>query len=59
MEQELLALPWHPRSPHVFSGVPVARALVFGIMFFVVVFCPFVVFSFGHYSVCPSSMYGF
>jgi hypothetical protein len=25
VEQELLALPRHPRSSHVFSGVPVAR----------------------------------
>ena len=53
--QELLILPGHMSSPPVFSGVRVARSLVF-----CVVFCRslFVFFSFVHYVVCPSSIYG-
>jgi hypothetical protein len=34
MEQELLAHPKHPRWPPVFSGVGVARSLVFNVLFY-------------------------
>ena len=34
MEQELLALPKHPRWPPVISGVCVARSLVFNVLFY-------------------------
>ena len=53
VERELLALPEHPNSPPVFSGVDVAGSFVF-----CVVFCrsSFVIFSLD--VVCPS-IYGF
>ena len=53
VEQELLPHPKHIRSPPVFSGVRVARSLVFSVLF-CRSFCPF---SFDHFSVCPS-IYG-
>ena len=42
MEQELLTLPWHLRSPKVFSGVRVTRSLVLCVCF--VDRCHFVLF---------------
>ena len=58
VEQELLTLPGHMGSPPVFSGVRVARPLVFCVCFVDhrLSFCPF---SFGHCVVCSSSMYRF
>jgi hypothetical protein len=53
MEQELVTLPEHMSSPLVYSGVHVARYLVF----FCVVFC--CSFSFHHRVVCSSSIYIF
>jgi hypothetical protein len=38
----------------VFSGVRVARSLVFCVMFYRSLFAPFCAFSFGHCVVCPS-----
>jgi hypothetical protein len=45
-------------SPPVFSGVRVTRSLVLNVCFVdrCLSFCPF---SFGHYVVCSSSIYGF
>ena len=45
-------------SPPVFSGVHATRSLVLCVCFVdrCLSFCPF---SFGHYVVCPSSIYGF
>ena len=61
MEQELLTLPEHLRSPPIFSGVRVTRSLVFDQMFcrslFVLLY--FCTFSFGHCIVRSSSIYGF
>ena len=58
MEQELLSLPEHQRSPPVFSGVRVTRSLVLYVCF--VDRClSFCTFSFGHDVVCPSSICGF
>jgi len=47
-----------PEFTPVFSGVRVARSLVLWVMFCKSLFilCSF---SFGHYSLCPSSIYGF
>ena len=58
VEQILLTLPEHLRSPRVFSGVRVIRSLVLGVCFVnrCLSFCPF---SFGHCIVGPSSFYGF
>jgi hypothetical protein len=41
VEQELLTLPEHPRSPSVLSGVRVARYLVFYLVFCMFLFCMF------------------
>jgi hypothetical protein len=49
--RELLTLPYHLRSPPVFSRVRVSRSLIFC----VIVVCPF---PFCHCIVCPSSIYG-
>ena len=51
VEQELLILPEHMSSPPIFSGVRVCP----------LVFCvaPIVLFSFGNYVVCSSSIYRF
>jgi hypothetical protein len=58
VEQELLTLPEHLTSSHVFSGARVARCLVLCVCF--VDRClPFCTFSFGHYVVCSVLMYGF
>ena len=58
VEQELLTLPENLSSPPVFSGVHVTRSLVLCVCF--VDRClSFCTFSFGHYVVCPSSIYGF
>ena len=58
VEQELLTLPGHLRSPPSFSGVSIALSLGFCIVFctLLLVHCPF---SFGNFVVCPSSIYGF
>ena len=58
VENELLTLPEHLKSPPVFSGVCVTRSLVLCVCFVDrgVSFCPF---SFGHCVVCSSSKYGF
>jgi hypothetical protein len=58
MEQELLILPKHLRSPPVFSGVCVTRSLVFCVCFIdrCLSFCTF---SCGHCIVCSSSIYRF
>ena len=57
VKQELLALPEHPSSPLCFSGVRVINRP----FLFCVVFCrkSFVLMSFDHYVVCPSSIYRF
>jgi hypothetical protein len=58
VDQELLTLPEHLSSPPVFSGVHVTRSLVWYVCF--VDRClSFCTFSFGHYVVCSSSIYGF
>jgi len=58
VKQELHTLPEHPSSPPVFSGVRVTRSLVLYVCF--VDRClSFCTFSFGHYVVCSSSIYGF
>jgi hypothetical protein len=58
VEQELLTPPKHLRSPPVFSGVRVTRSLVLSVCFVDRCFtcCTF---SFGHWVVCFSSIYGF
>jgi hypothetical protein len=58
MEQELLILPKHLRSPPVFSGVCVTRSIVFCVCFIdrCLSFCTF---SWGHCIVCSSSIYRF
>ena len=56
VEQELLSLPEHMNSTPVFIGVRVTRSLVLCACFVVSLF---VLFSFGHCVVCPSSVYGF
>jgi len=48
-----VTLPEHPNSPPVFSGVPVARSLVFCVMFCESLFV-FLSFYFCHSAVCPS-----
>ena len=56
LEQELLTPADHMSLVPVFSGVRIARALVFCVVFCrSLSFCPF---SFGHCMVCPS-IYGF
>jgi hypothetical protein len=57
VEQEL-TLPEHLSSPSVLSGVRVTRSLVLYVCFVdcCLFFCTF---SFGHYDVCSSSIYGF
>ena len=58
VEQELPTLPEYLNSPSVFSGVRVTRSLVLYVCF--VDRClSFCTFSFGHYVVCSSSIYGF
>jgi hypothetical protein len=58
VEQELLALPEHPSSPPVVSGVRVTRSL--GLYVYFVNRClSFCNFSVGHCVVCSSSIYGF
>ena len=58
VEQELLTLPEHQGSPPVFSGIRVTRSLFLHVCFadLCLSFCTF---SFGHYFVCSSSIYGF
>jgi len=58
VEQELLTLPEHLRSPPAFSGVRVTRSLVLGACF-VEHYLSFWTFSFGRCVVCSSSTYGF
>jgi len=57
VEQELLTLPENLSSPPVFSEVHVTRSLVLYVCFVdrCLSFCPF---SFGHFVVCSSSIYG-
>jgi hypothetical protein len=58
VEEELLTLPEHLKSPPVFSGVCVTRSLVLYVSF--VDRClSFCTFSFDHCVVCSSSIYGF
>ena len=58
VEQELHTLPEHMSSSPVFSGVRVTRSLDLCVCF--VDRClSFCTFSFGHYVVCSSSIYGF
>ena len=58
VEQELLTLPEHLSSSPVFSGGCVTRSLVLCVCF--VDRClSFYPFSFRHFVVCPSSIYGF
>ena len=58
VEQELLILPKHIRSPPVFSGVCVTRSIVFCVCFIdrCLSLCTF---SCGHCIVCSSSIYRF
>ena len=58
VEQDLLNLPGHKSSSHVFSGVRVTQSLVLCVCFVdrYLSFCPF---SFGNCVVCSSSIYGF
>jgi hypothetical protein len=56
VQQELLTLPEHPRSPPVFSGVRVIRSLAWCVCF--VYRCLSCTFSFGHCVVC-SLIYGY
>jgi len=58
VEQELLTLPEHLRSPPVLSGVRITRYLVL-FVYFIFRCLSFCTFSFGHCVVCPSSIYGF
>ena len=55
VEQELLTLPDHMSSPPVLSGVRVTPSLVLYVCFV----DRWMSFSFGHYVVCSSSIYGF
>jgi len=57
VEQELLTLPEHMNSPHVFSAVRVTRSLVLYV-YFVDRCLSFCTFFFGH-CVVFSSIYGF
>ena len=58
VEQELPTPPELPSSPPVFSGIHVTRSYVLCLCF--VDRClSFCTFSFGHYVVCSSSIYGF
>ena len=57
VEQELLILPKHLRSPPVFSGVCVTRSLVFCV-YFIDRCLSFCTFSCGHCVVRSSSIYG-
>jgi hypothetical protein len=58
VEQELLTLPEHLRSPPVFSAVRVTRSLVLYVCF--VDRClSFCTLTFGHCVVCSSSIHGF
>ena len=58
LEQELLKLPVHLRSPSVCSGIRVTRSLVVCVCFVdrCLLLCAF---SFGHYVICSSLMYEF
>ena len=58
VERELLTIPEQMRSLPVFSGVRVTRSLLIYICF-VDRWLSFCTFSFGHYVVCSSSIYGF
>jgi hypothetical protein len=58
VEQQLLTLPEHLRSPPVVSRVRVTRALVLYV-WFVCRCLSFYTISFGHCVVCSSSIYGF
>jgi len=53
VDQELFILPEHPSLPPVISGVRVAGSLVFCVVFYGIVVCPFVLFV--HCAVYPSS----
>jgi hypothetical protein len=57
VEQELLALPEHMRSPWIFSGVRVAQSLVFCLVFWGSLFVRLSFFS--PLFFCSSSNYGF
>ena len=59
VEQEVLTLPEYVSSTAMFSGVHVARSLVFCVMFCWSLFVFFLFFSFENWIVCPSSIYGF
>jgi hypothetical protein len=58
VEQDLLTFPEYLSSPPVFSWVRVTRSVILCVCFVdrCLSFCPF---SFGHFVVCPSSIYGF
>ena len=58
VEQELLTLPVHLNSPPIFMGVRVTRSLVLCVCF-VDRSLSSCTFSFGHFIVCSSSIYGF
>jgi hypothetical protein len=58
-EQELFTLPEHLSSPPVFSGVRITRSLLLCVCFVDRFFGHFVLFSFDHCVVSPSSIYGF
>jgi hypothetical protein len=58
VDQELPTLPEHLNLPPVLSGVHVTRSLVWYVCCVDLV-CPFVLLSFSHCVVCPSSIYGF
>ena len=57
VEQELLTLPQHLKSTLGFSGISVARSLVFCAMLCRSLCVLFVIFLFGHCVVCSSSIY--
>jgi hypothetical protein len=56
MEQKLLTFPEYQSSPLVFSGVCVTQSLVFSLEYCGSLLGPF---SFGHFIVCSSPIYGF
>ena len=58
VEQELLTLSEYFSSPTVFSGIRVTRSLALCVCF-VDRYLSNCTFSFGHYVVCSSSIYGF
>ena len=57
VEQKLLTLPEHLSSPMFLVGLVLFSLYFCNILLTIV--CPFVLFSFGHITVCPCSNYGF